>query len=130
MHKTILLLFSITLLFGACSNKGTMEKLVIASQQGDCVGVAPMKCLLVKKEGQTNWEFFYNNIEGFNYEPGYEYVLDVKVEKIEYPAADQSALKYTLVKEVSKEQKASDNLPKMQVEELIEDITLLGDSIE
>lgn len=130
MHKTILLLFSIALLLGACSSKGTTEKLVVASQQGDCVGVAPMKCLLVKKEGQTDWEFFYNNIEGFNYEPGYEYVLDVKVEKIEYPAADQSALKYTLVKEVLKEQKTSENLPKMQVEELVEDITLLGDTIQ
>ncbi len=130
MHKTILLLFSIALLLGACSSKGTTEKLVVASQQGDCVGVAPMKCLLVKKEGQTDWEFFYNNIEGFNYEPGYEYVLDVKVEKIEYPAADQSALKYTLVKEVLKEQKTSENLPKMQVEELVEDITLSGDSIQ
>jgi len=130
MHKTILLLFSIALLFGACSSKGTTEKLVVASQQGDCVGVAPMKCLLVKKEGQTDWEFFYNNIEGFNYEPGYEYVLDVKVEKIEYPAADQSALKYTLVKEVLKEQKTSENLPKMQVEELVEDVTLSGDSIQ
>lgn len=130
MHKTILLLFSIALLLGACSSKGTTEKLVVASQQGDCVGVAPMKCLLVKKEGQTDWEFFYNNIEGFNYEPGYEYVLDVKVEKIEYPAADQSALKYTLVKEVLKEQKTSENLPKMQVEELVEDITLSGDTIQ
>ncbi len=130
MHKTILLLFSIALLLGACSSKGTTEKLVVASQQGDCVGVAPMKCLLVKKEGQTDWEFFYNNIEGFNYEPGYEYVLDVKVEKIEYPAADQSALKYTLVKEVLKEQKTSENLPKMQVEELVEDVTLSGDSIQ
>lgn len=93
------------------SGSGKTEKMTIASEQGDCVGVAPMKCLLVKKEGQADWEFFYNGIEGFNYVPGYEYVLEVRTEKVENPAADQSSLKYVLVKEVSKTQKTSDNLP-------------------
>ncbi|MDR2951081.1 MAG: DUF4377 domain-containing protein [Prevotella sp.] len=117
MYKLILSLLTMTLFLGACSSsqKNTdsenVETLVIASQQGDCVGVAPMECFLVKKDGQTEWEFFYNNIEGFNYEPGNEYVIEVKTEKIETPAADQSSLKYTLVKEVSKTQKTSENLP-------------------
>lgn len=123
MKKSIvLLLSSIALLFGAC-NGGVTKKMTVASEQGDCVGVMPMKCLLVKNDGQTDWEFFYSTIEGFNYEAGYEYVLEVKEEKIESPAADQSALKYTLVKEISKEQKTSDNLPKIPVEEEIEEIT-------
>lgn len=115
MYKSIAILFSIVLLLGACSSENT-EKLTVASQQGDCVGVAPMKCLLVKKEGQTAWEFFYNSIEGFNYEPGYEYVLEVKVENVESPAADQSSLKYILVKQISKEQKTSENLPQTPIE--------------
>lgn len=112
MKQTILFLFAFTLLFSSCSNKATdTEKITVASEQGDCVGVAPMKCLLVMKDGQTDWEFFYNNIEGFNYEPGYEYELEVKTEKIETPAADQSSLKYTLVKVISKKEKTSKNLP-------------------
>ncbi|MDR2955749.1 MAG: DUF4377 domain-containing protein [Prevotella sp.] len=111
MKRIVMLLFSIALVFGACNSTKDTERITIASEQGDCVGVAPMKCLLVKKDGQTDWEFFYNNIEGFNYEPGYEYILEVKVEKVEMPAADQSSLKYTLIKQVSKEQKTSENLP-------------------
>lgn len=113
MNKVILGLFAVVLFFGACSTTQNTEKIKVASQQGDCVGVAPMKCLLVMKEGQTDWEFFYNTIDGFTYEPGYEYVLEVKVDKVENPAADQSSLKYSLVKEVSKEKKTSENLPHM-----------------
>lgn len=112
MNRILLLLFTLSFFFTSCNSSAEKtEKLVIASEQGDCVGVVPMKCLLVKKEGVQNWEFFYNSIEGFNYEPGYEYVLDVKVEKIENPPADGSSLKYILVKEVSKTQKTSENLP-------------------
>lgn len=128
MHKLILSLFAISLFFGSCSNSVKTEKLTVASQQGNCIGVAPMKCLLIKKEGQPEWEFFYSNIEGFNYEPGYEYVLEVKVDSIGEPAADQSSLKYTLVKEVSKEKKISENLPQIQIEEFEEKI-ILPDSI-
>ena len=128
MQKTILILFAMALSFAACTGSENTEKLTIASQQGDCVGVAPMKCLLVKKDGQKDWEFFYNNIEGFNYEPGYEYVLEVKVENVDNPAADQSSLKYTLVKEISKEQKTSENLPSIQIEEIEEDF-IVSDSI-
>ena len=110
MYRSILLLLSMTLVFCFCS-PGKTEKLTVASEQGNCVGVTPMKCLLIKKEGKTEWEFFYNKIEGFDYEPGYEYILEVKVENVENPAADQSSLKYILVKEISKEQKVSENLP-------------------
>lgn len=128
MHKLVLL-FAMALFLGACSNSGKTEKLTVASQQGDCIGVAPMKCLYVKKDGQTEWEFFYNNIEGFNYEPGYEYMLEVKVDSVPNPAADQSSLKYTLVKEISKEQKTSENLPQVKVEEIIQEEVILSDTI-
>lgn len=117
MYKLILSLLTMSLFLGACnssqktSDSENVETLIIASQQGDCVGVAPMKCFLIKREEQTEWEFFYNNIEGFKYESGNEYVIKVKTEKIETPAADQSSLKYTLVKEVSKTLKTSENLP-------------------
>ncbi|WP_029906782.1 DUF4377 domain-containing protein [Prevotella sp. 10(H)] len=121
MQKTIVFLFAIAIFFGACGKSGKTEKLTVASQQGDCVGVSPMKCLLVKKEGQTDWEFFYNNIEGFNYEPGYEYQLEVKVVEREHPAADQSTLMYSLVKEISKEEKTSQDMPQMPSGDDLED---------
>lgn len=117
MYKAMLLLFAVSLFLVSCKNSAGTEKLTVASEQGDCMGVAPMKCLLVKKDGQTDWEFFYSGIDGFNYEPGYEYVLEVKVDKIENPAADQSSLKYTFVKELSKILKTSENLPQIPINE-------------
>ena len=45
--------------------------------------------------------FFYNQIEGFDYIPGYEYELLVNVEEVANPPAGGSSLKYTLIEEVS-----------------------------
>ncbi len=69
----------------------------IADHTQDCVGVGPQKCLLVKQDGDTDWKFFYTRIEGFTYEPGYEYKLLVKREPIKNPPADGASLRYTLV---------------------------------
>lgn len=81
---------------------GDEKTFIVAPQTVDCTGVAPMKCLQVKETQSGNWTNFYSNIEGFTYEPGYEYVLKVKTEKIQNPPADASSIKYTLVKQVSK----------------------------
>lgn len=64
-----------------------------------------MKCLQVKEKETDLWENFYSNIEGFTYEPRFEYVLKVKTEKIENPPMDGSSIKYTLIKQVSKTKK-------------------------
>lgn len=111
MMKSLLIGLSINFLLGACQTTKNTERLVIASERADCTGVMPMKCLVVKKEGEKDWEFFYNNIEGFNYEPGYEYVIEVRKDAVAMPTADQSSLHYRLVKEISKKQKQSENLP-------------------
>lgn len=87
-------------------NTGDNEKtLIVASQTADCTGVAPMKCLQVKEKESDSWENFYSNIEGFTYQPGFEYKLKIKTEKIENPPADKSSIKYILVKEISKVKK-------------------------
>lgn len=108
--KNVAFTFIILMLNFTSCNKST-EKFTIASERGECIGVTQMDCYLIKKEGSNNWELFYDNIEGFDYVPGYEYLIEVKTEKIENPVADQSSIKYTLVKEVSKKQKESEGLP-------------------
>jgi len=110
MYKTTLLLATIIVMLSSCMNQ-TSEKMVVASRQGDCVGVAPMNCYLVKEAGQNDWQFLYNEIDGFEYEPGYEYEIEVVKEKIENPAADQSSIRYILIKVLSKTKKESENLP-------------------
>ena len=68
----------------------------------ECTGVAPQTCMQVKYSPDEAYQLFYNQIEGFTYEPGYNYELKVMVTDVENPPADGSSLKYTLVEEVSK----------------------------
>ncbi|RNA63840.1 DUF4377 domain-containing protein [Chryseobacterium nematophagum] len=79
--------------------------MTVGPQTVDCTGVAPMKCLQVKENQSGNWMNFYSTIEGFTYEPGYEYILKVKTEKIANPPADASSIRYILVQQVSKTKK-------------------------
>ena len=109
--KNFSLLLVLSLLIISCAKDKNVFRYTIASEKGDCVGVAPRKCLLVKKGDATKWTNFYSNIEGFDYKSGHEYVLDVKEEKLEHVPADASSIKFTLVKTVSKKEKRSENLP-------------------
>ncbi len=112
MMKNLFVFLGICFVFIACSGNGSTERIVIASEQADCIGVGPQKCFLIKFEGSNDWEFLYSGISGFNYEPGYEYVIEIKKEKVANPAADQSSINYIFVKEISKSRKTSEDLPK------------------
>ncbi len=80
---------------------GEETTLYVGPTQVDCVGEGPMTCMLVKTEPDGEYTFFYNQIEGFDYVPGYEYELLVNVEEVANPPAGGSSLKYTLIEEVS-----------------------------
>ena len=69
----------------------------------DCEGVGPQKCMLVRNNPQDEYTLFYDQIEGFDYEEGYEYKLVVREEAIENPPADASSIKWTLVRVESKD---------------------------
>ena len=73
------------------------KHIYIADHLVDCVGVAPQKCMLVKEKIVDEWTTFYDQIEGFEYEEGYEYLLNVNIKTIKNPPADGSSLKYTLI---------------------------------
>lgn len=66
---------------------------------------------LIKREGKQEWECFYSEIKGFSFEEGYETVLEVRIDPIAKPAADQGDEQYTLIKDISKIQKESEGLP-------------------
>ena len=102
MKKLILLLMVVVAI--SCTSKDTV-KFTIAPTTVRCTGSAPQDCMQVKKGNSDQWEYFYDTIEGFNYEKGYEYVLEVKEEKVENPPADASSIRYILVKEISKVKK-------------------------
>ncbi|MDY7394838.1 DUF4377 domain-containing protein [Aureibaculum sp. 2210JD6-5] len=71
----------------------------------------PSQFLLVQEGGAVNgfdWNLFYGEIEGFNYELGYLYSLKIKKETLENPPADGSSIRYKLIEEVSKVRAPSD----------------------
>ncbi len=78
-------------------------KMQVKEQKVPCTGVAPMECLEVKIGKEKEWTYFYDGIEGFDYEPGYIYRLKVeKTKRSGVIPADASAYTYKLKKVVSK----------------------------
>ena len=71
------------------------------------------QCLLIKEsETQQEWYNFYSPISGFNYESGFEYVIQVNREYIpeNVDLQDSSVYEYTLLEIISKEEKTSEGL--------------------
>jgi heat shock protein HslJ len=77
-------------------------KLYIGPEMVDCEGEGPMKCLLVKFEDDGEWSLFYGNIENFEFEPGFEYELEVTQTELENPPAGGLSIQTELVRVVSK----------------------------
>ena len=93
---------ALALVSGACSI-GVSQSEVLEVEVGpdlvDCVGVGPMKCMVV------DGSFFYSQIEGFGHEEGYVYRL--RIEKYEAypgrePPQDASKYDYRLIEVISK----------------------------
>ena len=81
---------------------GEIITLYVGPELAECTGAAPQTCMMVKDSLDGEYQFFYNQIEGFTFVEGYEYQLKVQVTPVENPPADGSSLSYTLVEEVSK----------------------------
>ncbi len=90
-------LFFILVLSLTAKSCDETKHIYVADHLVDCVSVGPQKCMLVKDKIVNDWTNFYGNIEGFDYEEGYEYLLNVKVEEIKNPPADAPSFKYILV---------------------------------
>ncbi len=69
-------------------------------------GAFPQLVYLVQEAnevGGEQWNYFYDEIENFEYEPGYVYDILVKRQKVENPPQDASEFKYILQKVISKD---------------------------
>lgn len=68
-----------------------------------CQGLYEQDCLQVRFPGATVWSLFYDPIQGFTFEPGYQYRLRVIVRMVDVRhTADRSSLEYHLVRVLSK----------------------------
>lgn len=101
--KKCLILVIVFLLSITGFSQSVEKTIYIAPEQTKCMGVGPMDCMQVKWSNDGEWQLFYEQIDGFTFEKGYNYKLLIKEEKVENPPADASNVKYTLVKVISKE---------------------------
>lgn len=92
------------LMIMACNSNTEVQSkmLIVADHLENCVGVGPQSCMLVKENPDDEWTYFYDQIEGFEYEEGYTYELLVNEIPVPNPAADASSLRYELKNIISK----------------------------
>ena len=65
-------------------------------------------CLVEYNEDKGRWGFFYESIQGFDFEPGFIYTLEVRLEDRGTEIQDVGRYAYHLVKIIAK-QKAPDD---------------------
>lgn len=94
--------------FSSCTDsefEPVSEVMVIASE---IVESDELNSYWVKREGSSTWEMMTAQIANFDYEKGYEYVIQVSVKKIKNPGPDQLSHSYNLMRVISKEKKDSE----------------------
>ncbi|REJ78446.1 MAG: DUF4377 domain-containing protein [Acidobacteria bacterium] len=72
------------------------EEIKVAHYRQFCEGVVPKKCLVVKRQNETEYKPIRDEIEDFNYQAGSEYLLKVEIEKVAAPPKDTSGYIYRL----------------------------------
>lgn len=102
--------FLIALSMG-CGRDNHIETLIIGPYTQTCQGFIEQQCYLVFNEESQKWEFFYESIQGFNFEPGYIYTLKVRLEDRGTEIQDVGRYAYHLVEVISKEAASIDEKP-------------------
>lgn len=105
--KTIMWATALLALSGCAATAAERDQekiLYVGPQLVDCVGVAPMKCMQVKDSPEAQWAYFYEGIQGFTFEEGYQYKLKVAVKQRapENIPADASSQEWHLIKILEK----------------------------
>ncbi|WP_290524007.1 DUF4377 domain-containing protein [Alcanivorax sp.] len=90
------------LLLVGCESEPEGQLLEVAPYRTACIGVGPMECLQVRRDGEESYSLFYSKIEGFEFESGYQYTLRVKVTPVKDAPTDASSERYTLLEVVEK----------------------------
>jgi len=92
---------------GGCGSLATLEPDVLILEVGpetvECVGEMVQRCLRVRLAPDEAWKNFYDPIEGFEYEEGFLYRIEVERSHVPKPLADASSYEYRLLRIISKE---------------------------
>jgi len=109
MRHLGLVLISMVLIWSCRSGKEptsgetpSVLSFLIGPEKVDCIGEGPQLCYLIKEDIDGDWTNFYGEIDGFEYEPGYNYEILVEKIKISNPMLDGPAFRYRLMKILQK----------------------------
>ena len=88
-----------------------IETLIIGPYTETCQGFIEQQCYLEFNEESQKWEFFYEKIHGFDFEPGYIWTLKVRLEDRGTEIQDVGRYAYHLVEVLSKTAAPVDERP-------------------
>jgi len=99
----LLTIITTSVLSTSCKSQKTATYWVNSSKFECDAGEAIMQCLQIKKSENLekgNWEYFYDEIEGFTFKPGVFQKIEVKETALDLKdvPADASSIKFSLVK--------------------------------
>ena len=106
--KTVLSGAAIVLAVAACSEgtggpeTGIEKEVLVAHFVSECVGVGPQQCLNVRESADDDWTLWYEPIDGFEHEAGYDYRLMISETHVADPPADASSIRWTLIEVLEK----------------------------
>ena len=90
---------------------GNIETLIIGPYKVDCVGAFEQECYLEFNEESQEWHFFYEGIQGFEFEPGFIWTLKVSLHEREEGLQDVGRYEYRLIEILDKEAASIDEKP-------------------
>ncbi len=92
----------------SCSNPATLygeEEIIVfevAPEREPCQGEMEDRCLQVRRPGEEEWRNFFDPIQGFDYEEGFFYTIEVSRREVLNPPADGSSFEYRLIEVLEK----------------------------
>ncbi|MDD2594913.1 MAG: DUF4377 domain-containing protein [Bacteroidales bacterium] len=125
--ELILILLTVVLTLSSCAKspydakddkgyKDTDVLLTVASQKVEVAGLSQYGTFLAVKSSadEDDWLPFYNVINGFDYESGYEYIITVYMRTYDVDEnRTETEPEYFLKNVISKVEKQSDGLPRV-----------------
>ena len=87
------------------------EILIIGPYRTECPSFSGSDCYLEFNEESQRWEFFYDGIRGFDFEPGYIWTLKVSLHEYSGDIQDVGKYEYRLIEVLSKEEASVDERP-------------------
>lgn len=78
-------------------NEPVLKTIQINSTQVPCEGVGPQMCYQFRESPDAAWQLWYDDIEGFEFEEGNLYTLEIAETVVENPPQDASAVAWSLI---------------------------------